>query len=65
MFTPVRKPRFESMFREEDMEQNQCLVKADGFRFCAVTSLPPKDVVQKLGDSLPLGYMEPIYIIYA
>ncbi|CAM9568809.1 unnamed protein product [Scytosiphon promiscuus] len=63
IFTPVRKPRFELMFREEDLEQNQCLVKPDGFRFCVVTSLPPKDIFQQLGESLPLGYMEPIYIV--
>lgn len=50
------------MFRPEDMEQNQCFVKPDGFRFCAVTSLPPKDVVEKLGETIPLGYMQPIFI---
>lgn len=63
MFLPCKKPRCNLMFREEDMEQNQCLVKPDGFRFCAVTSLSPKEVVEKLGETIPLGYMQPVYIV--
>lgn len=63
MFLPIKKPRCNLMFREGDMEQNQCLVKPDGFRFCAVTSLPPKDIIQKLGETIPLGYMQPVYIV--
>lgn len=62
MFTPVNKPRCNLMFREEDMEQGQCLVKSDNFRFCAVTSLSPKEVVDKLGETIPLGYMQPVYV---
>lgn len=63
MFTPTNKPRCNLMFRDEDMEQGQFLVKSEGFRFCAVTSLPAKDVVDKLGETIPLGYMQPVFVI--
>lgn len=63
MFTPPRKPRCNLMFRDDDMEQGQCLVKSEGFRFCVITSLQPKEIVEKLGDTLPLGYMVPVVIV--
>lgn len=62
MFTPAKKPRCNLMFREQDMEQGQCLVKSDGFSFCAVTSLRPREVPDKLGQTIPLGYMQPVYV---
>ncbi|CAM9880579.1 unnamed protein product [Ectocarpus sp. 6 AP-2014] len=62
LFTPPRKPRCNLLFRGGDMEQNQCIVKPDGFRFCVVTTLPPTELVEKLGDTLPLGYMEPVLV---
>ena len=63
MFTPPRKPRCNLMIRDDDMEQGQCLVKSEGFRFCVLTSLSPKEVVLRLGDTLPLGYMTPVVIL--
>lgn len=62
MFTPTRKPRCNLMFREDDMDQGQCFVKDDGFSFCVVTSVEPGDIQEKLGSTLPLGYMQPLFI---
>lgn len=62
MFTPVSKPRCNLMFRPDDQDDGQYLVKSDGFRFCAVTSLQPTEIVDKLGDTIPLGYMQPVYV---
>lgn len=44
IFRPISKSRFKLMFRENQMEQGQCLVKQEGFGFCVVTPLKPNDV---------------------
>ncbi|CAM9712778.1 unnamed protein product [Chrysoparadoxa australica] len=62
LFTPKSKPKCHLMFREADMDQGQCVVQAEGFRFCVVSSLRPEEVKDKLGDSIPLGYCKCIAV---
>jgi len=55
-------PKFNAIFREEDMEHGQCICR-DGFSFLVISSLSPMEYEKKLEDSIPLGYMKPLYVV--
>jgi hypothetical protein len=55
-------PKFNAIFREEDMEHGQCICR-DGFSFLVISSLSPMEYTKKLEDSIPLGYMKPLYVV--
>ena len=54
------KPRFESIFREEDLEQGQAIAR-EGYRAVIITTLSPGEHAAKLTDCIPLGYCKAIY----
>lgn len=39
-----------------------CLCHREGFRCVVITSLDPYEFQAALEDSIPLGYMEPVYV---
>jgi hypothetical protein len=54
-------PRYRILFREEDLEHGQAIAR-DGFGAVFISSLDPYDYEKALEDSIPLGYMVPIFI---
>ena len=46
LFTPNVGPRYEKMFRDDDRDQGQCMIRKDGFRFVVVSSLTPSEYEQ-------------------
>lgn len=61
LLQPVSDPRYKLLFREEDLEHGQAVAR-DGFRVVVISSLDPQEFRSKLEDSIPLGYMSPLYI---
>eukprot|EP00607_Mallomonas_marina_P007044 CAMPEP_0182434526 /NCGR_PEP_ID=MMETSP1167-20130531/70259_1 /TAXON_ID=2988 /ORGANISM="Mallomonas Sp, Strain CCMP3275" /LENGTH=397 /DNA_ID=CAMNT_0024624501 /DNA_START=220 /DNA_END=1413 /DNA_ORIENTATION=+ len=62
LLEPKGNPRYHSIYREEDLEHGQAIVR-DGFRVVVISTLEPKDYLEKLQDCIPLGYMHPVYVI--
>jgi hypothetical protein len=61
LLQPTSNPRYKALYREADLEQGQAIVR-DGFCVVVITSLSPYEYEGKLEDSIPLGYMHPLYI---
>lgn len=61
LMIPKRDPMYKALYREEDLESGQAIVR-DGYRVLCISTLSPYDYEQALCDSLPLGYMIPIYV---
>ena len=59
--TYMGKKRFETFFREEDLEAGQAIAR-DGFKFIAVSSLSPHEYKEALEESIPLGYMDVVVV---
>ena len=59
--SPDYDPKYKAIFREEDLEQGEAVCR-DGFRCIVISSHTPFDYEKKLEDSIPLGYLFPIYI---
>ena len=62
LMKPSSNPKYKLIFRDEDLEHDQAIIR-DGFNFIVLSSLSPYDFEDKLEGSLPLGYMEPCYLI--
>jgi hypothetical protein len=63
LFSPKSNPKYKLLYREEDLDVGSRLALAnDSFRFICVSTLSPFDYEEKLSESIPLGYMLPIYI---
>jgi hypothetical protein len=54
-------PKYKYLYREEDLEQGQKIVR-DGFHALVITSTDPYKYEELLADCIPLGYMTPVYI---
>ncbi len=53
--------RYKLLFREEDLEHGEAIAR-DGFQTLVISSLSPFEYEEKLAESLPLGYLYPIYV---
>jgi hypothetical protein len=63
LFSPKSNPKYKLLYREEDLDVGSRLALAnDSFRFICVSTLSPFDYEEKLSESIPLGYMVPIYV---
>lgn len=62
LLQPDYDPKYKYIYREEDMEAGQAVVR-DGFQAAVITTLSAFDYERLLADSIPLGYMYPIYIV--
>ena len=64
LLNPAFDPRYKKIMRAEDIDQEDgdTLKNPDGFRSVVISALKPAEYESKLADSLPLGYMQPIYI---
>jgi hypothetical protein len=63
LFSPPYEPRYRLIFREEDLEEGEIVLKnEENFRTVVISALKPKDYEAKLGESLALGYMQAIYV---
>lgn len=54
-------PKYKLMFREADLEDGEAVVK-DGFCLIVVSSLDPYTYEEALESTIPLGYMQPLYL---
>lgn len=61
LLQPANEPRFKLLFREDDLEHGQAIAR-EGFGAVFISSLDPYEYESKLEDSIPLGYMVPLYI---
>lgn len=61
LLQPANEPRFKLLFRENDLEHGQAIAR-EGFGAVFISSLDPYEFQAKLEESIPLGYMVPIYI---
>ena len=61
LMKPSSNPKYKLIFRDEDLEHDQAVVR-DGFNFIVVSSLSPYEYEEKLEESIPLGYMEACYL---
>jgi hypothetical protein len=61
LLQPDYNPRYKALYREADLEQGEAIVR-DGFRVVVISSINPYEYEGKLEDSIPLGYMHPIYV---
>ena len=59
--TYMGKKRYESFFREEDLEAGLAIAR-EGFKFVVVSSLSPHEYMEALEESIPLGYMDVVVI---
>mmetsp|Transcript_14330 Transcript_14330/g.21462 ORF Transcript_14330/g.21462 Transcript_14330/m.21462 type:complete len:401 (-) Transcript_14330:46-1248(-) len=63
LFAPKSNPRFKLLYRESDMDEGTGDPAAkEEFKFMCVSTLNPYEYQEKLEDSLPLGYMYPVYV---
>ena len=63
LFTPKSNPRFKVLYREEEMDSGtKCPVARDDFKFICISTVSPHEYEEKLGESLPLGYMTALYV---
>lgn len=63
LFLPKSNPKYKLLFREEDLDPGSKLaIVNESFRFMCISTLSPFDYEEKLGESIPLGYMLPIYV---
>jgi hypothetical protein len=53
--------RYKLLFREEDLEYGEAIAR-EGFKTIVISSLSPYEYEEKLQESLPLGYLYPIYV---
>ena len=61
LLQPPSSPKYKTLFRESELEHGQAVVRP-GFRVVVISSLDPYDFEQQLEQSIPLGYMQPLYI---
>ena len=54
-------PKYKLLYREEDLEQGEAVVR-DGFSFMVISSLDPWVFEEALESTLPLGYMQPLFL---
>ena len=54
------KPRFESVFREEDLEQGQAIAR-EGYRAVIITALSPGEHTAKLAECIPLAHCKAVF----
>ena len=63
LFSPPFEPRYKLIFREDDLEQGEIVLKGEeNFRVVVISALKPKDYEAKLSESLALGYMQAVYV---
>ena len=53
--------RYKLLFREEDLEYGEAIAR-EGFKTIVISSLSPYEYEEKLRESVPLGYLYPIYV---
>jgi hypothetical protein len=58
---PEMEPRYLPIFRDDDKESGEAVVRGETFRVVVVSTLKPKEWYEKLGECLPTGYMVPVY----
>lgn len=61
LLQPTNEPRYRLLFREADLEHGQAVVR-EGFRVVVISTLDPYSFEPQLEDTLPLGYMSPLYV---
>jgi hypothetical protein len=61
LLQPPSNPKYKALFRESELEHGQAIVR-DGFKVVVISSLDPYDYEQLLEDSIPLGYMTPLFM---
>jgi hypothetical protein len=61
MLIPKREPIYKCLYREEDLEHGIAVLR-EGFKVVCISSCDPYEYEQLLSDSIPLGYMIPIYV---
>ena len=61
LLSPPHNPRYKALFREEELESGVAVCR-DGFKVVVVSALSPYDYEKLLSDSIPLGYMTPVYV---
>jgi hypothetical protein len=61
LLRPALNPKYKLIFREEDLEEGQAVVR-DGFNVVIISSLDPHVYEEALESTLPLGYMQPIFL---
>ena len=59
---PYSEPRFKALFRPEDVDQGCEPEIQEGFRVIVITTLNAYEFKLKLEQSIPLGYMHPVYV---
>ena len=61
---PPFDPRYKKIMRAEDLdgEDGVDLKNPEGFRSVIISSLRPTEYEDKLGESLPLGYMQAVFV---
>ena len=62
MYEPKSRPRYEKIFRDEDMEEGGTCLARPGFRTLVVTSLKPDGYEDAMKELAPLHHMEPLLV---
>lgn len=63
LFAPKSNPRYKALYREEDLDSGTGNpIAREEFKFMCISTLSPYEYQEKLQESLPLGYMTPIYV---
>ena len=55
--------RFKDLFRDDELEHGEAIMR-DGFQTLVVSAMGPAEYEAKLGESIPLGYMQPLYLMH-
>ena len=59
----ISEPRCNAIFRDDDKDENGLIaVRGDTFRTIVITALSPQEYLDKLGESIAIGYMQPLFI---
>ena len=58
---PSINPKYKLLYREADLEEGEAIIR-DGFKVVVVSSLGPHAYEEALESTLPLGYMQPLYL---
>ena len=63
LLSPPYEPRYRLLFRDEDLENGEIVVKnPENFRCVVISALKPSEYEAKLAESMALGYMQPVYV---
>ncbi len=62
LLQPDYEPRYKKLYRTEELEHGEAIVR-EGFQVVVITTLSAFEYQAQLEDSIPLGYMSPVYVL--